>query len=124
MYSKKHRITSYNVCYTKLLRYAIASVYISTKLIDVLTVGLAVSKAFYIISDKSEEIALAIMQNLCRGVTAFSAKGVYSGNQKEVLLCVLRWHTEGAKLKRIVRNIDENAFVIVADVKEVLGEGF
>ncbi len=104
--------------------YAIASLYITTKLIDMMTVGLAVSKAFYIISDKNEEIAKVIMEKLSRGVTALTAKGVYSGRQKEVLLCVLRWHTEGTKLKRIVKSIDENAFVIVADVKEVLGEGF
>jgi uncharacterized membrane-anchored protein YitT (DUF2179 family) len=104
--------------------YAIASLYVTTKLIEVMTVGLAVSKAFYIISDKNDEIAKVIMEKLSRGVTALSAKGVYSGAQKEVLLCVLRWHTEGAKLKRIVKSIDESAFVIVADVKEVMGEGF
>lgn len=104
--------------------YAIASLYVSTKLIEVMTVGLAVSKAFYIISDKNDEIAKVIIEKLSRGVTALTAKGVYSGKQKEVLLCVLRWHTEGAKLKRIVKSIDENAFVIVADVKEVMGEGF
>lgn len=104
--------------------YAIASLYITSKLIDVLTVGLSVSKAFYIISDKNDEIAQVIMDKLSRGVTAINARGVYSGRQKEVLLCVLRWRTEGAKLKRIVKSIDENAFVIVADVKEVLGEGF
>jgi uncharacterized membrane-anchored protein YitT (DUF2179 family) len=104
--------------------YAIASLYVTTKLIEVMTVGLAISKAFYIISDKNDEIAKVIMEKLSRGVTALSAKGVYSGAQKEVLLCVLRWHTEGAKLKRIVKSIDESAFVIVADVKEVMGEGF
>ncbi len=104
--------------------YAIASLYVTTKLIEVMTVGLAVSKAFYIISEKNDEISKVIIEKLSRGVTALSAKGVYSGKEKEVLLCVLRWHTEGAKLKRIVSSIDENAFVIVADVKEVMGEGF
>jgi len=104
--------------------YAIASLYVSTKLIEVITVGLSVSKAFYIISDKNDEIARAIIERLSRGVTAITAKGVYSGAPKQVLLCVLRWHTEGAKLKRIVKSIDEKAFVIVADVKEVMGEGF
>ncbi len=104
--------------------YAIASLYITSKLIDVITEGLAIAKAFYIISDKNEEISKVIMEKLSRGVTALDARGVYSGQQKEVLLCVLRWHTEGAKLKRIVKSIDEKAFVIVADVKEVMGEGF
>ena len=104
--------------------YAIASLYVTSKLIDGLTEGLAIAKAFYIISDKNEEIAKVIIEKLNRGVTALEAKGVYSGREKEVLLCVLRWHTEGTKLKRIVKSIDEKAFVIVADVKEVMGEGF
>ncbi len=104
--------------------YAIASIYITSKLIDAVTVGLSAAKAFYIISDKNVEISRAIIQGLGRGVTALSAKGLYSGRQKEVLLCVLHWRTEGTKLKNIVKSIDKTAFVIVADVKEVLGEGF
>lgn len=104
--------------------YAIASLYITTKVIDFFTIGLSASKAFYIISDKSGEIADAILDRMQRGVTSFTAKGRYSGRDKEVLLCVLQWRTEGAKLKRLVKSIDESAFVIVADVKEVLGEGF
>ncbi len=104
--------------------YAVASLYVSTKLIDYITVGLSAAKAFYIISDKNGEIAEAIIKRMDRGVTSLSAKGLYSGKNKDVLLCVLKWRTEGAKLKRLVKSIDENAFVIVADVKEVLGEGF
>ncbi|MDD5017240.1 MAG: YitT family protein [Eubacteriales bacterium] len=104
--------------------YAIASLFIATKIIDFFTVGLSAAKAFYIISDKSDEIAKNIMQNMGRGVTAFTAKGLYSGKDKSVLLCVLNWRTEGTKLKRLVKSIDAHAFVIVADVKEVLGEGF
>jgi uncharacterized membrane-anchored protein YitT (DUF2179 family) len=104
--------------------YAIASLYVSSKLIDFITVGLSEAKAFYIISDKSDEIADMILKTMNRGVTSLSAKGVYSGKERSVLLCVLRWRTEGPKLKSLVKSIDENAFVIVADVKEVMGEGF
>jgi len=104
--------------------YAIASLYVSTKLIDFFTVGLSEAKAFYIISDKNAEIADAIIKTMDRGVTSLSAKGVYSGKDKTMLLCVLKWRTEGPRLKRLVKSIDEKAFVIVADVKEVLGEGF
>jgi uncharacterized membrane-anchored protein YitT (DUF2179 family) len=104
--------------------YAIASLYISAKLIDFFTVGLSEAKAFYIISDKNDEIATAIISKMDRGVTSLSAKGVYSGKDRSVLLCVLKWRTEGPKLKSLVKSIDEHAFVIVADVKEVLGEGF
>jgi len=104
--------------------YALASLYITSKLIDVITVGLSAAKAFYIISDKNEEIAAAILEKLKRGVTSLGAKGLYSGREKSVLMCVLPWRTEGVRLKRIVRSIDPSAFVIVADVSEVLGEGF
>lgn len=104
--------------------YAVISLYITTKVIDSVTVGLSMSKAFYIISDKNQEIADAILNRMGRGATALAAKGLYSQKNKDVLLCVLKWRTEGPKLKRIVKEIDEKAFVIVADVNEVMGEGF
>lgn len=104
--------------------YALAALFITSKLIDAITVGLSAAKAFYIISDKNVEIAGAILEKLHRGVTSLSAKGLYSGREKSVLLCVLPWRTEGVRLKKVVSDIDPNAFVIVADVSEVLGEGF
>lgn len=104
--------------------YAIASLFVTTKVIDFMTVGLSASKAFYIISEKSDEIADAILSQMDRGVTSISGKGQFSKKDKDILLCVLKWRTEGAKLKKLVKEIDRNAFVIVADVKEVLGEGF
>jgi len=104
--------------------YAIASLYISTKLIDFISVGLNVAKAFYIISDKNDEIAKLILEKMDRGVTALAAKGVYTGKEKSVLMCVIQWRTEGARLKNLVKSVDPHAFVIVGDVKEVLGEGF
>jgi len=104
--------------------YAIVSLFVTTKVIDFFTIGLSMSKAFYIISDKSDEIADAILTDMDRGVTSFTGKGRYSKNDKDILLCVLKWRTEGARLKKLVKTIDPHAFVIVADVKEVLGEGF
>ncbi len=104
--------------------YALASLFVTSKLIDAITVGLSAAKAFYIISEKNQELAAAIMEKLQRGVTLLNAKGMYSGSEKSVLLCVLPWRTEGVRLKRLVRSIDPSAFVIVADVSEVLGEGF
>lgn len=104
--------------------YALASLFITSKLIDAVTVGLSAAKAFYIISDKNDEIASAILEKLRRGVTSLDAKGMYSGKERSVLLCVLPWRTEGVRLKKIVRSVDPSAFVVVADVSEVLGEGF
>ena len=104
--------------------YAIASLYISTKLMEFISVGLNAAKAFYIISEKNDEIARLILEKMERGVTALSAKGAYSGSDKTVLMCVIQWRTEGARLKRLVKSVDPKAFVIVGDVKEVMGEGF
>jgi uncharacterized membrane-anchored protein YitT (DUF2179 family) len=104
--------------------YAIASLYISTKLMEFISVGLSAAKAFYIISDRNDEIAKLILEKMDRGVTALSAKGVYTGRDKTVLMCVIQWRTEGARLKSLVKSVDPNAFVIVGDVKEVMGEGF
>ncbi len=104
--------------------YAVVSLFVASKVIDFVVAGLSAAKAFYIISDKSEEISHAILYQMNRGVTALSATGLYSKQDKDVLMCVLKWRTEGPKLKKLVQKIDSKAFVIVADVKEVMGEGF
>ncbi len=103
--------------------YAVISAFISGKIVGIVLDGLSFSKAAVIISDKSIEIAESLMQNIERGVTSFKANGMYTGSEKSVLLCVFG-HKETAVVKGIVYSIDANAFVIVADVKEVLGEGF
>jgi uncharacterized membrane-anchored protein YitT (DUF2179 family) len=58
-----------------------------------------------------------------RGVTILNGKGAYSGNDKNVLLCVVR-RNQISKIRNMIKEIDEYAFVIVHDVKEVMGEGF
>ena len=103
--------------------YAIVSIYISVKVIDAILEGINFSKVAFIISEKNDLIARVIMENLSRGVTGLPGKGKYTNVSKEVLLCVVS-KREIVKLKEIVRDIDLNAFVIVADVREVVGEGF
>lgn len=63
------------------------------------------------------------MRRLDRGVTGLNGKGMYSGKDKNVLLCVVS-KKEVVRLIEIVKSADENAFVIVTDAKEVQGEGF
>ena len=58
-----------------------------------------------------------------RGVTGIAARGMYSNNDKKMLLCVVS-KKEIVKLVDIIAQIDPRAFVIVSDVREVLGEGF
>ena len=63
------------------------------------------------------------MKELDRGVTALSGIGMYTGSDKQVLLCVVL-RGQIVRLKTIVSQIDEKAFIILTDVREVLGEGF
>ena len=103
--------------------YALVSLYLVTKLIDLIVEGLNAAKAFVIISDHSEIIAKRIMNELDRGVTLLKGKGAYTQQDKDVILCVIN-RSQTVRLKAIVNEIDPIAFVLVADVKEVMGEGF
>ena len=115
----------YALCFRDMTRamYGVVALYILSLLIDRVVYGPNASKVAYIISDKSEEIAAAILKELERGVTALDARGMYSGNRKDVLFCVVS-RKEIAQLKELVVGHDAQAFVIVSDAREVLGEGF
>ena len=103
--------------------YAFVALYAASKLIDVVMVGLTREKACYIISTQHERVKQEIMQKLDRGVTVLHAEGGYSGQERPVLLCVLSAQELG-RLKAIVREADEDAFLFISDAHEVLGEGF
>ena len=103
--------------------YAIVAIFVATKVSDSVLEGFNYSKAAYIITDQYEEIAKRIMEELDRGLTGLSAKGMYTNEDKCVLYCVVSMK-EIVVLKELVSEVDRNAFVIVSDVREVLGEGF
>lgn len=103
--------------------YSIIALYIIVKLADFIVEDLSYAKAFYIISKDSEEIGQRIMQEIGRGVTALEGRGLYTGNKKEVLLCVVN-RVQVAKLKKVVYEVDEKAFIMVTTIHEVVGEGF
>ena len=103
--------------------YAIIAIFVSTKAMEYILEGLNFAKAAFIISEDSHKIANALTERMERGVTSLDGRGGYTGNEKNVLLCVVS-KREITRLKEIVTDIDKKAFVIVADVREVLGEGF
>jgi len=103
--------------------YAILTLYVCSKVIDAVLEGVNFAKALIIISDKSEIIADKILKELDRGVTSLDGVGMYTKNKKNILLCVVK-RQEVTKLKSLIKEIDADAFVILADVREVLGEGF
>lgn len=103
--------------------YALIAIYGIAKVSDGLLEGLKFSKQAYIISDQYREIAKAVMTRMDRGVTAVDAVGMYSGQNKKLLFCVVS-KKEIVVLREIVAEFDKKAFVIVSDVREVFGEGF
>ena len=103
--------------------YALIAIYAVTRMSDGILEGLKFSKMVYIISDRYEEIAGTIMEEIDRCVNGLRAEGMYSGSDKMMLCCVVS-RKEISQIKEIVREYDPRAFVIVSDVREVLGEGF
>jgi uncharacterized membrane-anchored protein YitT (DUF2179 family) len=103
--------------------YALLTLFVSSKIVDAVQEGVSYAKAGFIISDHANEIADAILVEMDRGVTYLSGMGAYSKKERQVLLCVVS-RIEVAALKRLVHTYDPKAFVIIADVREVLGEGF
>jgi uncharacterized membrane-anchored protein YitT (DUF2179 family) len=103
--------------------YALIALYVTTKTIDLVQIGLGRSKMTMIISNRQAEIQEAILNKIDRGVTKLSAYGGYTDHERPVVMCVVD-QTEFTKLKQLVKTIDPTAFIIVMDASEVLGEGF
>lgn len=103
--------------------YALISIFIVSRVIAVVIDGFDFAKAVFIISDKSDEIGDKILKFIDRGATSINAEGVYTKNKKNVIFCVLK-QKQIPELKELVADIDENAFVVIANVSEVIGRGF
>lgn len=107
----------------ELALYGLISLYVTAQIVDLVQEGPSTSKAFWIMSGKADDVSSAILKDLDRGVTFFQGKGGYTGQQRDMLLCVVDT-SEVTRLKDLIRKIDPRAFVIVSDAHEVLGEGF
>ena len=103
--------------------YAIIVIYANTQLINVVLYGNDSGRLFYILSDRYREITDAIFAAVDRGVTLLDGEGGYTGEAKKVILCAVR-KNEYHKVKKLVRGIDPDAFIIAAESFEVEGEGF
>lgn len=103
--------------------YAMISIFISSKVIDMVMAGFSSNKACFIITKQWDAVTRQILRDMNRGVTQLTARGAYSGEERPVVLCVAS-RQEVARLKDIVREADENAFMFVTEAHEALGEGF
>ncbi|MGI9861389.1 YitT family protein [Moorella naiadis] len=107
----------------ELALYALVALFLTSRAIDAIQEGGGYARAAVIISDKAEEIARQVLRELDRGVTGLAGRGLYTRQEREVLLVVVQ-RAEVSRLKNLVAALDPGAFVIVSNVHEVLGEGF
>ncbi len=107
----------------QLAMYTMISIFVTSKMMDVVEVGWNTKKSVTIVSDYSEQISQTILTNLNRGVTLLEGKGAFSGSDKKVILCYVN-RTELIRLKEIVGQVDSRAFMAIADAREVMGVGF
>ena len=104
--------------------YSLIGMYVVSKVVDLALYGIDNSSLCYIVSDKSEELVREIISGAVhRGVTILDGQGAYSHQPKHVILCVIK-RTQMGELRRLVRRVDEHAFFIVTDAKNVFGNGF
>ncbi|MBW7474971.1 YitT family protein [Paenibacillus oenotherae] len=103
--------------------YALIGLFVTSKTIDFIQTGLALSKVAFIISCRPDDITQAVLHDLDRGLTSLDGHGGYTGQERRVLMVVVG-QGEVSKLKQLVRSVDPGAFVIISDTAEVLGEGF
>lgn len=103
--------------------YALICTFITNLVVDFVLEGPNSSHSFFIISDKSDEIARRIMEELDRGVTGLEGTGMYSGTRKRVLLCAVN-RLESVHLRRIIFSVDPSAFFISTRSRDTYGEGF
>ncbi|MCL6611452.1 MAG: YitT family protein [Peptococcaceae bacterium] len=107
----------------ELAMYAMITIFVTAWLIDLVQEGISYAKAFFIISNDPVKMAGAVLREMDRGATVLRGRGAYSGADRDVLLVVVN-RSEVTRLKDLVRQVDSRAFVILAGVHEVLGEGF
>ena len=103
--------------------YAVMAVFITSWLMDRILEGFRFAKMLYIISDKPEEISAGIMEKIHRGVTALEGMGMYSKKEKRILMCAVS-RKEAVTVIHFVKQLDSQAFIVLSDAREVLGEGF
>ncbi len=104
--------------------YSIIAMYVVTKVVDLFLYGIDNSALCLIVSNQSTELTEMILSgHVHRGVTILEGEGAYSHSKKHVMMCVVK-RTQLPELRRLVRSVDERAFFVVTDAKNVFGKGF
>ncbi len=106
-----------------LAMYGLLSLWISSAVIDMIVEGMDYARGVFIITNKVNEISYMILHNMDRSGTALKGRGLYTNRERELIFCVVT-RKEIADFTKAIRRIDKNAFIVVSQVHEVLGEGF
>ena len=101
--------------------YALVYVYVNSYMLNLVVTGLSQRKAVFIISPRWQEISQEIFEKLNRGLTVIKGQGGYSGQEEQILYTVITFR-ELPRLKEIIRRLDPNAFVVVTETLEVMGQ--
>ncbi|HDG0676164.1 TPA: YitT family protein [Staphylococcus aureus] len=101
----------------------VISLYIGTKVMEYVIEGLKTKKAMTIISTNPDKLAKAIDEQIGRGLTILNGHGYYTREEKDVLYVVIS-KTQVSKAKRLIKQIDKDAFLVIHDVRDVYGNGF
>lgn len=103
--------------------YSAIAIYIMGKIIDIFFEGINFTKLMIIVSNKSEEIAKQIDQKVARGSTGLYGKGMYTNENKLILICAA-YRKDVARIKIIAKEIDPKSFIVITNSREVVGQGF
>ena len=103
--------------------YAAISATCTSLVMDLVLYGRDEAKLIYIISSKSEQIARRLLEDLDIGVTYINGQGAYSGDNKKVIMCVVK-KAVSPQAEEIVKEEDANSFMIITSATEVFGEGY
>ena len=103
--------------------YSFIVLFLNSKIVDLFIEGVNFTKIVYIISDKSTEISNKILNDLDKGLSGIYGKGMYQNKEKLILMCVIK-KRDLIKLKEIVKQVDDAAFMIISDAIDVYGLGF
>lgn len=103
--------------------YTLVSVYIGAKLIDFVVEGVSERIAVMIISSRPKEVLDQVTNSMSRGLTVLNGRGGYTGESKDVLYIVIN-NQEMVKLRKIIQDLDPNAYVTVHNVQELVRSGY
>ena len=103
--------------------YAAILIFVSSRVVDYIMYGAGNGKMLLVFTSKAHEVSNAITSRMTRGVSILPVEGGYTGDQKNMLICVLR-SSEVARVRKIIKDADPNTFMVITEAREIFGEGF